>query len=456
MKLYVKNLGNLKKANIEIKDLTVFVGKNNTNKTWTAYLIYALGSKEMLARYIVDLFIKRNSKLKRDLLSLSSLLKGTEENRKGLEKKLPFEIEEFIKKLIKDYTKFVAKYFSNFLSIPRENLKNFSCSLTRLSANKINEIKRKLLKSADEDIFTEKTDELIKNFNLLSKLLNSLVGTPFSLPAERETLTPFSIAITMGEMKTEQLKNVIQQLSKSKKSGIEKFFSEMLDLMKIKIDYNYPVPIRDFKDFVVNVVNLKEKEETLNKELTKLLEESILEGEIGIEPPGKFKYFFKEGRSLVVSVSSSMVKGLSGLDLYLKYKASPGDLLIVDEPEMNLHPEAQVRLIEFLTILANKGIKIVITTHSPYIVDHLINLMEAYKSQKENVEDKFWETKSIKDGEFKMIKPKDIFISKDSVSAYFFKEDGSVKDILNKKTGIIDWKTFSSISDKVASLYYEV
>lgn len=34
-----------------------------------------------------------------------------------------------------------------------------------------------------------------------------------------------------------------------------------------------------------------------------------------------------------------MVKELSPLVLYLRYLARAGELLIIDEPEMNLHPE---------------------------------------------------------------------------------------------------------------------
>ncbi len=52
MKFKIKNFGNIKEAEIELKNLTVFVGENNTNKTWTAYLIYAFFSKELFNKNI--------------------------------------------------------------------------------------------------------------------------------------------------------------------------------------------------------------------------------------------------------------------------------------------------------------------------------------------------------------------------------------------------------------------
>jgi len=58
-----------------------------------------------------------------------------------------------------------------------------------------------------------------------------------------------------------------------------------------------------------------------------------------------------------------MVKELSPLVLYLRYLALPGELLIIDEPEMNLHPEAQVKMIEFIAMLINAGLRVLVTTH---------------------------------------------------------------------------------------------
>ena len=42
MKLSIRNLGKMASAELDIRPLTVFVGPNNTNKTWTAYALYGL------------------------------------------------------------------------------------------------------------------------------------------------------------------------------------------------------------------------------------------------------------------------------------------------------------------------------------------------------------------------------------------------------------------------------
>jgi predicted ATPase len=122
--------------------------------------------------------------------------------------------------------------------------------------------------------------------------------------------------------------------------------------------------------------------------------------------------------------------------------AEPGELIIIDEPEMNLHPEAQVKIIEFLAALVNAGLRVLITTHSPYILDHLSNLIRAAEYEKEDqipIMDQFFLERS------------DAFISQDDISIYLF-EHGEVENML--KDGKIDWGTFGDVSDRVAIIHY--
>lgn len=51
MQLKVQNLGKIKEADIDIRPLTVFVGPNGTNKTWTAYALYGLTSMVSLGNF---------------------------------------------------------------------------------------------------------------------------------------------------------------------------------------------------------------------------------------------------------------------------------------------------------------------------------------------------------------------------------------------------------------------
>ena len=92
---------------------------------------------------------------------------------------------------------------------------------------------------------------------------------------------------------------------------------------------------------------------------------------------------------------------------------------------MNLHPEAHAKITKLLTILVNSGILVIVTTHSPYIVDHLVNLMKAVSLERpEEAADKFY------------LKTPDAFISSEKVSVQLF-ENGTAYSILFSD-GMID------------------
>lgn len=180
-------------------------------------------------------------------------------------------------------------------------------------------------------------------------------------------------------------------------------------------------------------------------DLSDILEEQVLGGHLEFSTPKpdltrEILFKWKSDLILDISTSSSVVKSLTPLALHLRYNIKPNDLVIIDEPEMNLHPESQAKLIEFFCMLVNAGINVLITTHSPYIVDHLVNLMKAsnYK-EKEKIAEKFF------------LKNSDAFIPKEKVSVYLFDKDTAL-NVLGKE-GMIDWDTFSKVSEEIAELY---
>jgi predicted ATPase len=49
-------------------------------------------------------------------------------------------------------------------------------------------------------------------------------------------------------------------------------------------------------------------------------------------------------------------------------KAEPGQLVYLEQPEIHLHPKAQVALAELLANAANRGVRVVAETHSALLV----------------------------------------------------------------------------------------
>lgn len=81
-----------------------------------------------------------------------------------------------------------------------------------------------------------------------------------------------------------------------------------------------------------------------------------------------------EGRFPMTRVSS-MLSELAPLLLVLKAPGLHVDHLTIDEPEAHLHPEMQVRVASFLATLVERGLRVVLTTHSDFFVSQINNMM---------------------------------------------------------------------------------
>lgn len=84
-------------------------------------------------------------------------------------------------------------------------------------------------------------------------------------------------------------------------------------------------------------------------------------------------------RPLPLTASSSMVSELAPVVHYLRQFAAPGDMLIVEEPESHLHPARQVDFVRLLAELVVAGVRVLLTTHSEWVLEELANIVERSK-----------------------------------------------------------------------------
>ena len=73
--------------------------------------------------------------------------------------------------------------------------------------------------------------------------------------------------------------------------------------------------------------------------------------------------------------ASSMVSELAPVVLYLRHVVQPGETLIIEEPESHLHPAMQVEFTRQLAAVVRAGVRVIITTHSEWVLDELANLV---------------------------------------------------------------------------------
>lgn len=109
--------------------------------------------------------------------------------------------------------------------------------------------------------------------------------------------------------------------------------------------------------------------------------------------------------------------------IYLNQLAAPGELLMVDEPELNLHPENQRRVARLFSRLVNVGVKVFITTHSDYIIKELNTLIMLNQGGKRLSE--IAEREGYR---------KEELLKADKVSVFIAKEELIKLDSLKKKT----------------------
>ena len=113
-------------------------------------------------------------------------------------------------------------------------------------------------------------------------------------------------------------------------------------------------------DDIINT-NIIKLEENINK---------LINGEFQYDK-GELKYSDDYGIACHMSNTASGIKQIGIIQLLLgNRKLKENSFLIIDEPEVNLHPEWQVKLAEILVVLAkNLNIYIYINTHSPMFIE---------------------------------------------------------------------------------------
>ena len=191
--------------------------------------------------------------------------------------------------------------------------------------------------------------------------------------------------------------------------------------------HDSPMPVLSgvLGDFLGQLIELASttsmrRESEDDNDLALRMEQALLPGTVRVERP-EIDYpsfvYRPNGwqRDLPLMNASSMVSELAPVVLYLRHVVCPGDLLIIEEPESHLHPEMQVEFIRQLAVAVKSGIRILITTHSEWVLEELANLVrlsELPPERRVGIDDP------------------DIALSPDEVGAWFFEpssdQSGSV------------------------------
>ena len=307
----VENFGCIEKGSFMTKPLTVFCGSNNSGKTWAMYALY------FFLEYSGA--IARSKKI--DLQDLPS------QNH-------VHHHERLAKTNLSQLNKDVCAGLGNFFN-------------------------------ADDDIFSNATFECDSDADLWNKwIANISSNTNLLIPAERNGLHLFYRELSS------QRTTLLHHASKKQ--------IDVLTLLKDVTKSLYAQPIADYIDWLNTMSSQKKRSESTFAEEATLLQKQLVHGKYTLNKnTGEVHYqpYQKKRKQptakLALHTSSSVVKSLFGLWFYLSYQAQKGDTLFIDEPEINVHPNNQRIITHVLARLVNKGINVIISTHSDYIVREL-------------------------------------------------------------------------------------
>lgn len=150
-------------------------------------------------------------------------------------------------------------------------------------------------------------------------------------------------------------------------------------------------PINQFLD-VINDLTADSGGNKKFREITQYLESGMAEGtlEISARPNKELSYvpagdYIPAGRSsgLPLRVVSAVVTELSPLILILKHKECL-HTLFYEEPEMCLHPQLQHKMAKVICRMVNCGLVLAITTHSDIILQHINNMIRLSGREEQN------------------------------------------------------------------------
>lgn len=478
-RLDVTNFGPIVRANVDLRPLTVFIGPSNTGKSYLAVLIYALhlgfGGSDIppyrrgflrRAGWPMQL-IRPGASIRKSLrnwlsqveedsfpalpMDVVERIRSTLEKAQGLHGSLEREIRRcFGVDRINELARYPGSQAAAVgISIPQNGTGTVQYQLGlgpkavylsghlsetilpavgTFSEAVIDQAKYWALEVGAEDVEENDLDQLFIALtrSIFGLLLRPVLRDAHYLPADRT-----------GVMHSHQV--VVSALAQNATmAGLEP--SRTLPMLS--------GVLADFLSQLISMSGERHRRRKTPHSLETYLERNILGGSIQLDRAETgyptFAYHpsgWKE-EQLPLMRASSMVSELAPVVLYLRHIVRPGNVLIIEEPEAHLHPAMQTAFAREIARLVRSGVRIVMTTHSEWLLEKIGNLVRL---------------SALPEKKRTSIESEEVALSPHEVGAWLFKRSkrpkGSVVDEvkLDPETGLFP----TDYSDVSETLYNE-
>ncbi|EUB26648.1 AAA family ATPase [Veillonella sp. ICM51a] len=364
MQLKINNIGKIKSATLEFNGITVIAGNNNTGKSTIGKILFALFSQfnsfnEAIDKYKHDAIIARVFKEFSSYSSEDDTILGS-----------PYLLELFKRSRFesnytsKDILDFLNGLISNkTLELLQSNIEAlFTESSKEIDGLETNRIKAEVITNYFNDIF----DNQINNMTISDPahvdlvIKNKHINLKFS--ENKCIFLEDEIQLTNKAIYVDDPYIIDSRINRSSSSlngraAINNYTNKLLHSREYSFEEN---------DQIIEKIIAKDKYAEIEDKIN-----LVIKGQLVLKDDGRYTLKnndYPEGIN-VSNLSTGLKSFLIIKKLITDNLIVNRDILILDEPEIHLHPEWQIVYAELLVLLQKYfDLTILLTTHSPFFL----------------------------------------------------------------------------------------
>ncbi|SHK26787.1 AAA family ATPase [Fibrobacter sp. UWB12] len=441
MKLNVENFGKIKFASVELNGYSIFVGDNNSGKTYLMQLIYGVVDaldhiQDFDSPVFNDYPFRIDASNIKDIQS--SVNKWLYENKQ---------------KIVKNIFNENLMIGSLSLELDLDDIGEKFFEIRKNQLNEIERIQKKVRYSKNIDKGTSDSFICIENNDFVyvaakegerskSFWIDFLVGlTMQRLMYKQGSRSLFLPASRSGLNLV--YKNLFAELARPISFDLDESKAQPLESKKLGLTG----PVFDYLSFM-QTYKFDAGSFERNKELIDFIDKKIIHGTIN-RIGEEIRFRTQDGMDLPLYLASSMVNELSPL-VHVLSSVDLFGRIFYDEIETSQHPTTQIQLARLMNRLVNSGVNVIVSTHSDTMAAAISNLVTMSFSEN-----------SVSIAE-KLGYESDDLLKEDCVHAYQFIKDVEGRTVVTEVEKFInlgigyDFSLFNETNDKLYSDYLAI